>query len=138
MPCSSRSLTSRRPALVHPVAKNAVLKSRRPHPLLHLIPPVLRDVTTEFQWELERLWRLRVEATPVPIGELEWHFDLPLWKYDDRPVRYREQYERTMAADLRYSLHFPDRPERLTVLDRPHRIRGQLGKRMRSGCVLRR
>ena len=112
----------------------SVPKSRRPHPLLHLIPPVLRDVTTDFQWELERLWRLDLEPTPVSIRELDWHFDLPLWQYGGRPFmvgpnevvadreRYREQYVHTMAADLRYPLHFLARPERLTVLDGAHRL----------------
>ncbi|MET9023833.1 hypothetical protein ABZV93_28045 [Actinopolymorpha sp. NPDC004070] len=107
---------------------------RRPFPLLGLVPPVLREVILDFHWEPERLWRLELESVLVPVAEVDWHLRLPLWAYDGRPFivsplevaadseRFQEQYARTMAADLRFPLHFLDRPGGLTVLDGTHRL----------------
>lgn len=38
------------------------------------------------------------------------------------PRCFREQFARTLAADLRFPLHVLQRPERLTVLDGMHRL----------------
>ncbi|WP_020577948.1 hypothetical protein [Actinopolymorpha alba] len=109
-------------------------RPRRPFPLQHLLPPVLKDVTLDFHWDMERLWALDLVVTEVAVAELDWQLQLPMWAYDGQffavspaevaadPERYHEQYARTLGADLRYPLHVLDRPERLTLLDGVHRL----------------
>jgi hypothetical protein len=106
----------------------------QPHPLFEQIPAVLRDVLLGFHWDPNRLWALAIEPTEVELSELEWQLDLPFWRDGDRifavtprevaadPVRHREQYERTMAADLAYPIHLLQREHRLTILDGVHRL----------------
>lgn len=110
------------------------MPGRKPFPLLHLLPDALRDVTLDFHWDLERLWRLDLPVTDVPVAELRWHLELPMWQFEGThfaispaevaadPTRFHEQYARTMAADLRYPIHVLARPERLTILDGVHRL----------------
>lgn len=110
------------------------MPARKPFPLWDAMPAVLRDVIVDFHWDLERLWQLDLSVTRVPVAALRWHFDLPMWQYEGAhfavspaevaadPIRYREQWDRTMAADLRHPLHVLVRPDRLTVLDGVHRL----------------
>jgi hypothetical protein len=81
----------------------------------------------------------RLQRLPLPVGtatvdSLRWHLDLPYWRYDGRPfrvtpsqvradpARYREQYERTMAADLGCPLDLLFRSGRWVILDGVHRF----------------
>lgn len=98
------------------------------------MPAVLRDVLLDFVWDRERLWSLDLPVTCVPMAELDWHLRLPMWAHDGRPFvvtpeqvaghphAFREQYARTMAADMSFPLHVLDRPTKLTVLDGMHRL----------------
>lgn len=106
----------------------------RPHPLFGQIPAELRDVLLDFQWDLDRLWALEIEPTELDVRQLEWQLDLPFWRDGERffavtprevaadPVRHREQYDRTLAADLAHPIHVLQREERLTILDGVHRL----------------
>lgn len=52
----------------------------------------------------------------MDIKELIWHFDVPFWPYNgedynlsprqviDDPQKYKEEYERTLKADLSYPI----------------------------------
>lgn len=106
----------------------------RPFDLLDILPDELRGVLLDFAWQLDLLWSLDIPATEVPLDELRWHFDLPLWAVDGKyfhvtpaqvaadPERYSQQYARTLAADLSYPIHMLDRPVRMTILDGTHRL----------------
>jgi hypothetical protein len=106
----------------------------RPHPLFGQIPAELRGVLLDFHWDRERLWALEIEPTIVAVDELEWQLDLPFWRDGERffavtprqvalnPDRHREQYDRTMAADLGCPIHVLRRDDRLTILDGVHRL----------------
>lgn len=112
----------------------AVVPGRRPFPLADLVPDVLRDVILDFHWDLARLWRLDPPVTMVPLAELRWQLELPLWQCEGvhfavspaavaaDPVRFHEQWTRTLAADLRHPVHVLARPGRLTILDGAHRL----------------
>lgn len=98
------------------------------------MPPALNDVVLDFAWDRERLWSLDLPVSQVPLAELDWHLDLPMWAYEGRPFVltpkevaekpevFREQYARTLAADTDFPLHLLERPGRLTVLDGMHRL----------------
>jgi hypothetical protein len=107
--------------------------TRLPFPLA--IPAELTAYILDFRWDLDRLHRLELPSTRMPIEDLAHHLDLPFWAYDGRPfqltphqvaedpVRYRAQYERTLAANLRHPLDVVRRPDgRLTILDGVHRL----------------
>lgn len=112
-----------------------VSPDRKPFPLLDQLPDALRDVILDFQWDLDRLHALELPARPVAVDELRWHLDLPFWMVNGRPfqVRPREvaenpgrfdgQWERTMAADLRFPLAGRVRTDgRIVILDGVHRL----------------
>jgi hypothetical protein len=107
---------------------------RRPFLLLHLLPDSLHDVILDFHWDLERLWRLDLPVTELPVAAIERHLRLPLWSFEDQPfavspadvaadpIRFHKQYARTMAADLSYPIHLLNRRPHPTVLDGVHRL----------------
>src|ERR1700761_5015364 len=103
---------------------NAII--RQPFPLLDIMPPALSDVVLDFLWDHQRLWSLDLPVTQVPVAELDWHLDLPMWAYEGQPFvltprevaqnpqAFREQHARTLAADTSFPLHLLARPNRLT------------------------
>jgi hypothetical protein len=105
---------------------------RREFALLHLVPTELRDVLLDFVWDADRLRELDLPTRTVPVSELEWHLDLPLWSVDDvpfqvtprqvaaQPGRFPAQYQRTLAANLWVDV--VERTDRLTILDGVHRL----------------
>ena len=107
--------------------------TRRPFPLA--VPTELRPYILDFHWDLELLHALDLPTVSLQVADLADHLDLPFWAYDGRPfqvtphqvaaapVRYREQYARTLAADLRHPLDVVRRPDdRVTILDGVHRL----------------
>ena len=109
--------------------------TRRPFPLADQVPPELSSYILDFHWDLSLLHQLELPTLRVPLSELAGHLDLPFWAYDGRPfqvtpyqvagdpTRYREQYDRTMAADLSHPLDVVRRPDgRVTILDGIHRL----------------
>ncbi|HEY9292402.1 MAG TPA: hypothetical protein VIP98_14045 [Microlunatus sp.] len=110
-------------------------KDRAPFPLLAELPETLRGVILDFHWDLDRLHALRLPEQVLPIAELAWLLELPFWALDGRPFqvspaevasdpdRYRDQWQRTMASDLRYPLDgYIGADRRVTVLDGVHRL----------------
>jgi hypothetical protein len=109
--------------------------TRKPFPLLPLVPPSLRPVVLDFTWDREKLWAQQLPAEEVALDELRWHLVLPMWSFENDPfvlspeqvradpVLYHDQYARTMAADLAFALHALIRPGgTLTLLDGVHRL----------------
>jgi hypothetical protein len=99
------------------------------------VPPELTAYILDFHWDLGLLHALYLPVVELPVADLAHHLDLPFWAYDGRPfqltphevaadpVAYRDQYERTLAADLRHPLDVVRRPDgRITILDGVHRL----------------
>jgi hypothetical protein len=107
---------------------------RQPFPHLDIMPPALNGIVLDFLWDHRRLWSLNLPVTQVPVADLGWHLDLPMWTFEGRPFvltpkevaqnpqAYPDQYARTLTADTSVPLHLLARPSRLTVLDGMHRL----------------
>jgi hypothetical protein len=115
--------------------------TRRPFPLA--VPPELRSYILDFHWDPDLLHALDLPVVELPLAGLADHLDLPFWAYAGEPfqvtphqvagdpVTYREQYARTLAADLRHPVDVVRRPDgRITILDGVHRLlRAELEQR---------
>ncbi len=55
--------------------------------LLSALPPSLRGVVLDIEWDRERLWALDLPTVVLPVAELRWHLALPLWRDDEGPFR---------------------------------------------------
>lgn len=68
------------------------------------------------------------------VAELSWQLDLPWWRHEGQffvlrprevlanPDRYREQFERTLVADLGHPIDLAWRRGRWFILDGVHRL----------------
>lgn len=97
-------------------------------------PQIIKEVGFDFHWDEGRVWALDVPVTEMAIRELEWHFDIPFWDKGGRryalkprdviehPEEHKEEYDRTMAADLSYPLDIMENKGRWLMLDGLHRL----------------
>ncbi|HEY4523689.1 MAG TPA: hypothetical protein VJK04_02340 [Candidatus Paceibacterota bacterium] len=98
------------------------------------LPDVIKEVGFNFDWEEEKVWRLNIPVTEMDIEKLTWHFDMPFhWHkgglYNlksrdiiDKPEEYKEEYERTMRADLKYPIDIMENKGKWLILDGLHRL----------------
>lgn len=98
------------------------------------LPQIIKDVGFDFSWDEEKVWALNYPAEEMDIDELTWHFDIPFhWhggevynlksreviKY---PEKYKDEYERTMKADLSHPIDIMENKGRWLILDGLHRL----------------
>jgi ASC-1-like (ASCH) protein len=97
------------------------------------IPQIIKDVGFDFDWSEEKVWALDVPTEEIDIHQLTWHFDVPfLWEngiYNlkpqdviDKPEKHKEEYERTMKADLIHPIDIMQNKGRWLILDGLHRL----------------
>jgi len=98
------------------------------------IPQIIEDVGFDFDWSEEKVWELSEPVTEMPIDQLTWHFDIPFLDegggtYNLKPIdvirdpeSHRQEYDRTMAADMRYPIDIMENKGRLLILDGLHRL----------------
>lgn len=97
------------------------------------IPQIIREVGFDFSWSEEKVWALELPTEEMDISEILWHFDTPfLWEngvYNlkpqeviDNPEAHKEEYERTMQADLAYPIDIMENKGRWLILDGLHRL----------------
>ncbi|MBI3421258.1 MAG: hypothetical protein HY006_04280 [Candidatus Sungbacteria bacterium] len=82
----------------------------------HNVPQIIRDMGFDFSWDEKKVWVLDIPTEEIGITHLVWHFDIPfLWEGDgicnltprevmENPALHKEEYDRTMAADMRYPI----------------------------------
>src|SRR3989344_3597195 len=99
-----------------------------------IMPDVIKNVGFDFNWSEEKVWALKLPVEDMSIKELEWHFDIPFWftpggYYDLKPRTVIEQkddnkqeYERTMKADLSHPLDIMYWKNSWLLLDGLHRL----------------
>lgn len=102
--------------------------------LLAVMPAPARQAITPELWNPDWLHALDLPVRDIPISELEWLFDIPLWSVDGVPFQaspnevraqpntFREQFVRTMASDLAWPIHIMCFRGRLIILDGVHRL----------------
>lgn len=98
------------------------------------MPKIIQEVGFDFDWKSKKVWALKYPAEEINIKELEWHFDIPFWNtkggyYDltpnqviNHPTQFREEYERTMKADLTCPIDIMKNKGRWLILDGLHRL----------------
>lgn len=98
------------------------------------LPKIIEEVGFDFNWSEEKVWALDVPVEEIDIKDLEWHFDVPFWftpggYYDLKPndvlanhEKYKDEYERTMRADLSHPLDIMWWKNRWLLLDGLHRL----------------
>lgn len=106
---------------------------RKPFPLLDVLPSVLSGVILDFWWDRDLLWQLDLPVVYMAVADLDWHLQLPMWSFRGkpfvvtpeevaaRPDRFRDQYGRTLAADLQFPIHLLDKRHPI-ILDGLHRL----------------
>jgi hypothetical protein len=100
-----------------------------------LVPAELAPFLLDFAWDLQRLWALDLPVEHLPVPELEWLLDAPLWRgADGRPFTVRPRdvlrepdahpwhRDRIASAELGYPIDVTRRGHRWTVLDGTHRL----------------
>jgi hypothetical protein len=97
-------------------------------------PAAIRDAVPDVPWRLEALWRLTLPVRRIPIADLDWTFDLPLWQRDGvrfqvtpravlaDPGAFPDHYQRILSSDPAYPIHVIRHRDRLVVLDGFHRL----------------
>ena len=98
------------------------------------IPDIIKKVGFDFSWDEKKVWQVEVPITEMDISELVWHFDVPFhWHQGDvynltskeiieNPKKYREEYDRTLKADLKYPIDIMENKGRWLILDGLHRL----------------
>jgi len=84
----------------------------------------------EFRWDEKKVWELDLPVEEIDINELTWHFEIPFWnrytltarEVQDHPELWREEYERTMQADLTYPIDIKWHKGRWVIMDGLHRL----------------
>ncbi len=115
------------------------------------IPPEMRGYYFDFNWSNERIWALDVPVGVVPVRDLAWHLDIPIWstvrgepRFDlhpravlKDPVSHAFHTERMLGADTRYPLELMWTGERFVILDGIHRLARLVHERAESARVRR-
>lgn len=98
------------------------------------LPKIIKDVGFDFHWSIEKVWLLDVSVEDISVDELKWHFDIPFWSsengfYDLRPLevindpkKWKKDYDRAMASDLKYPLDIMFWKNNWLLLDGLHRL----------------
>ena len=100
------------------------------------LPPELREFYFDFDWDNQKTWSLTLPVETVPISELEWHLDLPIWSsvrglplFDLVPrdvlrrlAAHRHHREKLKKADVSFPIDMMWSEDRYVILDGIHRL----------------
>jgi hypothetical protein len=103
------------------------------------LPPGVQELFFDFHWDRQRLWEEagRVTADFLPLSDLLWNLDLPIWpRFDGQkvfdlapaefllePKLFPAHMERVLKSDPSYPLILmPNRGDRWVVIDGYHRL----------------
>lgn len=98
------------------------------------IPQIIKDVGFDFSWDEKKVWALDYPVEEIDLDELIWHFDIPFHWHDggiynlksmeiiNDPEKYKDEYERTMKADLSHPIDIMKNKGRWLILDGLHRL----------------
>lgn len=95
------------------------------------VPEKLKDVYVDFYWSQKKLWNLELVTSEVPIQQIDWILEYPIWYMDTHPIPNSilqnpeldpDHWKRIQASDLNYPLHVLNWKNRLLILDGVHRL----------------
>jgi hypothetical protein len=102
---------------------------------MKILPPEMRDWYFSFNWDVECLWSLDVPVQTLPMSDLRWHFDIPIWSKEGglnfdlcpvevlrNPGRYPIHDARIAGADISHPLDLMFSGDRLVIIDGVHRL----------------
>jgi hypothetical protein len=98
------------------------------------MPDSVRDAIPVRLWDRERLHALELPVVEMPVADLLWLLDIPLWadagepfrltpiEVGAHPDRFPDQWARTTAAGLAWPIHVLRFNGRWPILDGVHRL----------------
>lgn len=100
------------------------------------LPPALQGIFFSHRWENSRIWALSTLTTTVPMKDLMWHLELPVWTtvpgeplFDLAPAQVLrdpdarpERWDRIRSVDTSYPLEMFKNGERWVIVDGYHRL----------------
>lgn len=99
------------------------------------LPPEMKDWYFPFNWDLSKLWELDVPTRILPLSDLRWHFDIPIWSVEkgmhfdlcpkeviQNPGRHPRHDARIIKSDISYPVDMMFTVDRLAILDGIHRL----------------
>ncbi|MCA9325168.1 hypothetical protein KDA23_03845 [Candidatus Saccharibacteria bacterium] len=102
------------------------------------LPESIKEVGFDFNWSNPKVWALTLPTEDIPIADLVWHFEYPfIWPlpdgYDevtpnqvmDDPDTFKDEYQRTLDADISYPIDIMFWKNRWLILDGLHRLMKQ-------------
>lgn len=101
-----------------------------------VLPPELKPFYFDFHWENRRVWSEPADPYEMPINDLTWHLDVPIWssvigepRFDlcprqvlQNPRVHPEHFFRLRTANLSHPLDLMWTTDRLVILDGVHRL----------------
>lgn len=98
-------------------------------------PPVIRRYWYSIDWDVEALWALDLPVVTLPIAQLTWHLDVPVWpdgagqpycvtlrEVVAAPDLRKVEHRRILRADPAFPIEVIHRDGRLMILDGIHRL----------------
>lgn len=100
------------------------------------LPAALHGIFFPFRWNKQALWGLPTSVTFLPVDELSWHLELPVWStqppqplFDLRPLDVISQpalhahhWQRILDVSLEYALDLFEYNGRWVIMDGCHRL----------------
>lgn len=100
-----------------------------------IIPKIIKENCLDFDWENEKVWKVKAPIERMKISELDWQFNFPFWHSSTEryvitpnqvfknPKKYKEQYERIMKSNMEHPIDIMKNKEYLwEILDGLHRL----------------
>ncbi|HLD05523.1 MAG TPA: ParB/RepB/Spo0J family partition protein [Candidatus Nanoarchaeia archaeon] len=99
-----------------------------------VFPEIIKEVGFDFSWDNEKVWALDIPEEDINLSELAWHFEIPFWDLEpsyynlapnqviQSPNEFKEEYRRTMKADLSHPIDIMENKGRWLILDGLHRL----------------
>lgn len=98
------------------------------------IPESVLEYGFDFDWDEKDVWKLDYPSQTIDIKELEWHFSVPFWDWENSNYnltpnqvmrdkeKYKEQYDRIMNSDIEYPIDIMENKGKYVILDGLHRL----------------
>lgn len=98
-------------------------------------PQILQETGFEFDWDDKKVWEIPAEVEEMPIEELSWHLDLPIWDKEgtddwnltpaevlQNPEREPSHAKKIAESDLNFPIDIMENKGHFVLLDGYHRL----------------